>query len=85
MSGFRRQLAQSLAEMIEGTGSKVAAAVQKALDEVREKASTVAAAANQTLASLPGHLLNLNQAAARLSSELEHLWQRVESIKRPRT
>ncbi len=83
MNGFRLQLAQSLTEMIEGAGSKVAAAVQKALDEVREKASGVASAADQALGSLPGHLLNVNQAAARLSLELEHLWQRVENIQAP--
>jgi chromosome segregation ATPase len=83
MHGFRMQLSQSLAEMIADAGTKVAAAIQKGLDEVREKASAVEAAANQAFADMPGHLLTINEAATCLGRELELCWKRIEGIQAP--
>jgi hypothetical protein len=69
MSGFRVQLAQNLSEMVEDAGANIAAAIEKGMSEVREKASAVAAAADRAFGEMPGHLTKINEAASRLGDE----------------
>jgi chromosome segregation ATPase len=83
MNSFRVGLAQSMAELVKDGTGKVAAAIEEGIVVVRDRATLVKEAAEQTLADLPLHLDKLNEATGLLSTALEELWQRIQRIEIP--
>ncbi|MGH7878359.1 MAG: hypothetical protein ACREQD_02565 [Candidatus Binataceae bacterium] len=83
MNGFRLGLSQSMTELVKDATGKISAAIQEGLGDVRHQAAVARDAVERALGGLSGTLARLNEGAAQLSVELDHLWKRVQSVEAP--